>query len=1357
MSNINQNLLFFNKEGYPYNFTLDSNNVWNGKLFFEPNSTDLYKSLSLYTLEKVKPIQYENTMNIINKEIYNDSGMTLSPQNYTNELVTNILAVNQSSLFYTKWIYGQNFHKKFPKGTFITCQGNEYNLIADGGTDYLHIYSFTVLDTKRNAIMISTTTANNIYNFYYQQSIYNILISSNNCISIPDYNQNLTISFNPTIGEKLSIYGSTYNDGVYQLSSTNYNKSSIFDFDMSSFISGDTISIELNLYTERPLLYSGSINLINNSGILKMTFLNGRNSNISVGSQFICEDQFGNQLLNSNEYTVMSIITKILIGTDNITFNNYSYENDDGTYENIYYVNIPTTFTINLGDTIQFSGSTPNNNIIANITNILTGSTSDILIKTGITVGSNIYPSITLILDNFVVTQQYAYCSIYKVYKEHEQNTVIVTSSIDNSVTSGIVVRCMSITNILTYTQDVPVNGISDALSSFVTKQKNVFDFNGIDIYYLNNILIFEGKYSGQNRYFFIRLYRISILSLFPIVYNTTEILIQQNYSIDISGNTFFYNMIVDENISTYEKENMSKQLSISYHADIVLNIFNDAQDFGFILTLNNVQYYIGFENNSGITSYTLETIKDFINFYGDALYKNGFNISSGITLSGTTILNHLYINGQKPNINVLNMSIKVNKNSSYIILSEIPNKIMLIASNKIYCPNCNFIDIGYSTGMIISIYGSTYPMNNKEFNIIGIDNYYIELSYQGSMESDTNVQMTLLSREYLRKPRESNNIDIYYRYRWDDDTDTSMFFYDISGENLVPWGNNPDYAYTGILPLTLNGDTVIFNTQPNINKSYVNNPQMQQTVFEQLDFKLEKFNDPDISILPKPIQTFIAYKSIIENVNSKILIIERIDNISYSGYSDGISSYFFISGNTLNMYSNNNIDFLELGFKANRYINIDFTQVIQYQQNIHENYDDYLIIDVTKFSITLNATLINFSTQGSNYNFNIQMLPDRIAQFSVWGETEAEDERFKANVKLLGLNVNEDDEYIFKDSDVKEDGIDYRLLNRKRKELLNVYPEIYNYVGSYRAILNSISFFGYDDLQLIEYYRNIDVNSPYYNLLKRVVIPDLLDRTVEGWTYSEDLANSLSYVKTNLFNLTYRITDENGNNVYLYTLKEVQTKLNGLKNWMKRNVIPINSNVRDITGISECDGITWRIFDPCVNITKNVTIGSNEAVNFNYTATRSFNDNWLVSVRFYTISKNIPDFFDLKVITYTKDNNTDILHPQSRFNIFKTNFNNFNFTINWNGENNDFINDHYFFIETKVSNNYGMSKIINKMYKLEDGSTYYYDQFKNYYLVNNNFVYKKYPYIQDINNVYIIDEQGNIYVYSKNSAMIVA
>lgn len=1331
MSNT-EKLVFFNKQGYPYNFTLN-NGIWNGKIFFDPNSTDIFKSLSLYTLESVDSIKISDTMDIINMEVYNDSGMTLTVSTYKDLSVSGISSVNQSSEFYTKWIFGENFNRKFPVGTIITFNGNIQSGKTDGESDFLNSMIFTVLNVKKNAIMISTSTSNDQFTFLYNQLLHNLKISSHSCISIPDFDKNLQSSFNILPTEKISLYGSDDNDGVYEIFQTGYTISRILDYDLSNLTTGDTITIHLKLLTDRPNIYSGDI-ILNGTSTLYMTFVNGRNSNIIIGSKFICEDNNGNYLLGGNEYEIISIVTEENVGSAVITFTGTTYEEDDGNIKTDYNVIIPSSFNLKIGDDIYFkspeSGGSLNNNLNRTIINILTGSTSNI-----IQLNDKIHFESTVIY------------SIIKKIKTHEQNTVIVNTSGALYNYNGYV-RCMSLTNELTYIQQVSDKGYVDAINNFISLYSNNFKFNGISVYGINNYLIFDGIYSGQNKYFDI-----------DILKNNSIIIASGGTYTDINGNTSIYNLLLDNDLIKYERKDMSNNLSTSYYADITLDIYDDAQDYGFQLQINGIQYYIPFNDNSGTTSHTMETIKSFIELYGNIFYKNGINVWSGNTISGSTIINHLYISGQEPNVDIWEMKVKVNKNSSYTINEQL-SKCMMITSNRIKSSILNFLDIGYSTGMIISISGSSYALNNKEFNIIGISDNIIELSYQGPMYTDIDSLITLVSREYLRRPRESDDKDIYYRYRWEDDLNTNIFLYDLSGENLVPCGNNPDYAYTGPKPLCNSNDIIILNKEVNRDINHVNIPSRQQTIFNQLDFKLEKFNDDNISILPKPIQTFIGYNSKKEGVDKRNLIIERVDNINYSGYCDGISLYFTISGNTIMIGGNESstISFLKLGFRKDRYIRIKFDDLKPYTQEIFENYNDYNIINVTDKKIFLDENLIYFTTQNQEFNFSFELLPERIGYFIIYGETESEDERFESNLKLLGIDLTEEDEYIFKQSDVKEDGIDYRLLNRKRKEMFNIFPDIYNYIGSYRAILNSIDFFGYNDIDLMEYYKNINPNSPYYQKLKRVLIPELTDRTVDGWTYDEDLIKNTEYIKTNLFNLTYKITDEEGNYILLYSLKEVQTKLNGLKKWLRKNVIPINSNVRDITGLAYSPGILWRRFDPCVNITKNVVSDSNAAINFNYMVTRSFNDSWLISVRFYSVSDNIPEFFNLKIITYTKDISTGVLIPQQRYDVFKNDLSNFNFSVNWDGQLNNGLSDQFFYIETITSNDRGMSKSVNKMYKLENGKEYYYDEFKNYVLVNNIFRYRYryYNYLQNKTNVYIIDEQGNVYIIDKSIDKIV-
>ena len=993
-------------------------------------------------------------------------------------------------------------------------------------------------------------------------------------------------------------------------------------------------------------------------------------------------------------------------------------ENDGLYYTKLIY---PITYNINLNDVIYFKRPKffhKNSNLRKNV----------IKIQKSSSVGRKGQLLYDALLDYNLYTDSSEY-TIVKVLKDYQKHTVVVQPSLTTYTGYTSSVRCLSTSNIISYNHSF-VNNVSETLDTFISKYYNSLQSNNIDCYKKGSFLVTEGLYSGQHKYFNTKLY-----------VNNIEKQSHNTYS-DLSGVTSIYNVILKNNNIIYERNNMSTQSSVPFYADVTLNLFDDVQDYGFSLIINDTEYYISFNNDSGTTTNTSTTIDSFISKWNDVFNKNGLTLSHGNDIDNT--LNHIYIQGQEPNISITSFNVRVNKNSSYD-LNIINNKFQMVTYNYLYTNEYDLIKEGFSTGMIISVYGSNYSLNNKEFNIIGITNNMIELSYQGNMITDDSY-LYITSREYLRRPRESNLKDIYYNFRWEDDTMDSIFMYDLSGENLISWGDNKIYEYNGPKPLPLNNDVVFLNKEPNKDVNFISVPSKQQTIFSDLKFKLERFSDDNASILPKPISVFLGYNTIEEGVHNRQIIVERYDSIVFSGTTDN-KLYFDISSDTINIVnsdSNRIIDLLELGFEVGREVRFKFDDNNKYNKLIFEDWKDFIITDVTKNKIIINGQLSTFTTSGKTFGYIIELLPEKIGVFNIYGETESEDERFKSTTKMLGINLSDEDEYIFVDSDIKEQGIDYRLLNRKRKEMLNVYPEIYNYVGSYSAIFKSIYFFGYTDLELYEYYKNIDINSPLYNSFKKIVVPDLLNRDVEGWTYSEDLSKRVGYRKTNLLNLTYRITDENGVNVNLYSLSDVQVKLNGLKNWLRKNIIPVNLNIRDITGVSENKGTIWRRFDD-VNIISHNTTEKSDSINYNYIVSKNFNDSWLVSVRFYNVDDFIPKSFDLKVVTYIKDEN-GLLQPEQYHKVFKTDMLPFNFYMNWSNG----ISDRYMYVETTYYNNRGLGRKINKMYKLEDGVTYVYDEFKNYVLINNNFEYKYPLYIQDIPNIYIIDDNGNIYIIEK-------
>lgn len=201
-----------------------------------------------------------------------------------------------------------------------------------------------------------------------------------------------------------------------------------------------------------------------------------------------------------------------------------------------------------------------------------------------------------------------------------------------------------------------------------------------------------------------------------------------------------------------------------------------------------------------------------------------------------------------------------------------------------------------------------------------------------------------------------------------------------------------------------------------------------------------------------------------------------------------------------------------------------------------------------------------------------------RLANISLYGETEEEDIRFKTILENFGKKLDFDKEFIFRDSDINEELPDYTLLNKKRKELLLEGDNIYPFIGSYKALINVINFFGYNDLTVKEYFLNVDSKSPNYGSYLHVPI------TLPTPNSEQSVPNALwkivpstIYKKTSLFGLFYNINRETGDydddgipvmeNSFQFSPEEVLIKLFGLKELLKKHYLPANARIYDITG----------------------------------------------------------------------------------------------------------------------------------------------------------------------------------------------
>lgn len=577
------------------------------------------------------------------------------------------------------------------------------------------------------------------------------------------------------------------------------------------------------------------------------------------------------------------------------------------------------------------------------------------------------------------------------------------------------------------------------------------------------------------------------------------------------------------------------------------------------------------------------------------------------------------------------------------------------------------------------------FTFSNATYSIIS-DQYYGSLDPNYTFVDD----IWLNTREFIRTPR-YNFLDkgenlISYKWVWEEDITPEIFLFDFSGNQLSPTGS---YAYTGPKPL----DKVYLNIEPNKDTTKNSLAQYQQTVFSEIINELPYIDsEDDISFFPEPLQTFIGFSSDEEGVKSATLLLKKIESVTLDILVNDSNNNIITFTHVDTFASTGNIDDLETGFYGKIDLNIASTDIFtdsnlrvgqlikvslvdnqnEYGQyislnngktfKIREIYPRQLIVTyidklmesesnvINNFPINLISTAVNVTY----LDFNITVLEQELAKIQVYGQTEIEDIRFKIELNNVGHNLMPEDAFIFKNHPIDEQGVDWNILNAKRKEMLLSKGDIFNYIGSYKSIINSINLFGYNDLELYEYYKNIDINSANYGKLIKVEIPDIFDNSVEGWTEKDYLKIHLPNEKfddTNLFNLTYKITDKEGNFVLGYSVEEASIKLAGLKKWLTKNVIPLTHKILDVTGRADfvqTNYITHQSFDVTIlNIHNNITPITGDITECYVLPVNSGSTVYNVVTEFsQNDGNNKPDYFNVQIKTYQN-------YPE--WDVFKT------------------------------------------------------------------------------------------------------
>lgn len=240
---------------------------------------------------------------------------------------------------------------------------------------------------------------------------------------------------------------------------------------------------------------------------------------------------------------------------------------------------------------------------------------------------------------------------------------------------------------------------------------------------------------------------------------------------------------------------------------------------------------------------------------------------------------------------------------------------------------------------------------------------------------------------------------------------------------------------------------------------------------------------------------------------------------------------------------------------------------------------------DIHEEAIIFNLAL-HSETEGSHVRWVelVMSTGQVIAYIKIYGEVTGEDERLGVLLDNFGMSVSEGDMVLFKEHDINEAGTNWLLLNAKRKEMLIEGHNIKPYIGTYKALINAIKFYGYNNLTIKEYWLDINKKSQNFGKLRAVPVTD-----VDSPGYSVNKSTGVNKPsgtakKTSRFSLTYRINKPTGffdefdtplvKEVFDFSPEEVLVKLYALKNKLQRHYLPLYAKIVDITGEADIFGV---------------------------------------------------------------------------------------------------------------------------------------------------------------------------------------
>ena len=319
-----QSLVFFDKEGNYLNFRYDDiSQTYNGDLMFHENSSDTFKTIGLYVFEKIPSFEYESNILSLEKfQLFNEYGFNITGNSYQLQPILRIEAVNNDPNFRSKWIYGVNFESKYPIGSEVIFNSSIFEFSSS-------LKSYTVVSSKKGAIMVISGLDNQSFNILYETSIGltssydNKTISGLNSIGVSNYlnsllNDNLSSWSEPKFysmiynGRKLNIVNTTKNDTVVTVKNSNILDKVHYQYYVDSLHlpNNSDLIIEAILKTDLPEIYKGPLTVQTD----RIEFSNDVPRILKSGTQLV----IGNSTNNTNFINVSTIPT--FLGNTQLTY-----------------------------------------------------------------------------------------------------------------------------------------------------------------------------------------------------------------------------------------------------------------------------------------------------------------------------------------------------------------------------------------------------------------------------------------------------------------------------------------------------------------------------------------------------------------------------------------------------------------------------------------------------------------------------------------------------------------------------------------------------------------------------------------------------------------------------------------------------------------------------------------------------------------------------------------------------------------------------------------------------------------------------------------------------------------------------